>query len=193
MSHFIKTRYLSWISGCQRLRLVILCLCLLGVIAGFIKGHLEGSGYFELMIISASGGIVGELGGLMMYWSWYFPQEFRVEIEMYFFARRLAKALEQTRALARSVDENWSETIQRTKEELRSLAEFTLADRQSWLEFGHAPRHGFTGVAAIVRALKKSTEPNWEPSSAYWAMDKETQFQTIYWSLVADRRFEVKK
>ncbi|MBX9666124.1 MAG: hypothetical protein K2X93_00840 [Candidatus Obscuribacterales bacterium] len=187
MKQFIKTRINAWISGCVRLHRSILFLIWLGVFVGLHKGLRATCGDFESVLLC---GTVGALAGLLLYWIVLFPGELQTEMAMYSFANRLTRALLLTRALDRSVDQDWSRTIERTKEEVRWLTNFTSESRESWRKSGQAKRYGFDGVAFMVREMKRRKEPTWVPSSAYWAMDDELKFETIYWSMVTDNKFD---
>ncbi len=189
MSHFINVRIKSWVSGCARLQKCILFLLMLGVFVGVTKGPLESSDDYAAVIVSTT---VGALAGvLLLYWVILFPAELHAEIGMHSFANRLKEGLELTRALDRSVDERWGRTIRKTEDEVRSLTKFTQQDREAWRKSGQSSRYGFDGLACIVRELKREMDPTWVPSMAYWSMDEESKFRSIYWSLVTDSKSEV--
>ncbi|MBX9666125.1 MAG: hypothetical protein K2X93_00845 [Candidatus Obscuribacterales bacterium] len=188
MSHVITVRFKSWISGCARLHEWILFLLLLGVFVGVTKGPLETTEDVESVIVF---GTVGALSGLLLYWIVLFPGELQTEMAMYSFANRLKTALKLTRALDRSVDGRWGQTIRKTKDEVKSLSQFTQSERDTWRKNGPSNRYGFDGLACIVRELKRELDPTWVPSMAYWAMDEESKFSAIYWTLVIDSKSEV--
>ncbi len=187
MKQFIKTRINAWISGSVRLHNWILLLILFGAFVGLHKGPPKTCVDVEAVLLC---GTVGALAGLLLYWIVLFPGELQTELAMYGFANRLTRALLLTRALDRSVDHDWSRTIARTKDEVRWLTNFTSESRESWRKSGQAKRYGFDGVAFMVRELKKRKEPTWVPSSAYWAMDDELKFETVYWSMITDNKFD---